>query len=48
MRSLLILMLLLGFAASGPATAGDGSGGGEQNLLVFYSNDVLGETEPCG
>ena len=21
---------------------------GEQNLLVFYSNDVIGETEPCG
>ena len=21
---------------------------GEQNLLIFYSNDVIGETEPCG
>lgn len=21
---------------------------GEQNFLLFYSNDVRGETEPCG
>jgi hypothetical protein len=20
----------------------------EQDLLIFYSNDVIGETEPCG
>lgn len=20
----------------------------EQNLTIFYSNDLLGETEPCG
>lgn len=30
---------ICGAAASTPAN---------QELLIFYSNDVIGETEPCG
>ena len=47
MRLLLRLTVLLIIMVSEfyPAVA---IGNGEQSLLLFYSNDVLGETEPCG
>ena len=47
MRLLFMLIVFLCLIASGiytPVT----SAAGEQNLLIFYSNDVAGETEPCG
>ena len=47
MRRLIILILLLTLIQSGSTLAGSAPGG-EQNILLFYSNDVLGETEPCG
>ncbi len=47
MRRLFILILFLSLAASG-IHAAEESATGEQNLLIFYSNDVIGETEPCG
>jgi hypothetical protein len=46
LRHLCIIILALTFFASGSVLAG--SSYGEQRLLLFYSNDVLGETEPCG
>ncbi len=41
---LLIIILSLGVALriSSPTLAAD------QDLVIFYSNDVHGETEPCG
>ena len=45
MRRLIILILFLGLIPSGSTIAGS-TGVGEHNLLLFYSNDVLGETEP--
>jgi hypothetical protein len=47
MIRLLILILILNLIPSG-IFAADASVTGEQNLLLFYSNDVIGETEPCG
>jgi len=47
MRRLFMLILLLGLIVSGIYTAAAGVAG-EQDILIFYSNDVLGETEPCG
>jgi hypothetical protein len=47
MRRLIILILLLGLISSGSILAGSAIAG-DQNLLLFYSNDVLGKTEPCG
>ena len=47
MRRLIILILLLSLIPSGSTIAGSAVAG-EQNLLLFYSNDVIGETEPCG
>ena len=47
MRRLILLILILGLIPSGSALAGSAITG-EQNLLLFYSSDVLGETEPCG
>jgi len=47
MRSLFILFILLGLTVSGTSWAGAAATAG-QNLLLFYSNDVAGETEPCG
>ncbi|MDA8164851.1 MAG: hypothetical protein M0017_07465 [Desulfobacteraceae bacterium] len=41
MRPLLILLFLFPLL-SGTAMAGKGK------FVVFYSNDVHGETEPCG
>lgn len=43
----IIFMVLLGLLASG-VQAADITASGEQDLLIFYSNDVLGETDPCG
>jgi hypothetical protein len=47
MRRLFRLIFLLNLAASGVYAAA-APVAGEQNLLIFYSNDVAGETEPCG
>jgi len=47
MRRLILLILMLGLIPSG-ATFARSAIAGDQNLLLFYSNDVLGETEPCG
>ena len=47
MRPLFMLIVLLSLTATVLTTAlADVSS--EQNLLIFYSNDVAGETEPCG
>jgi hypothetical protein len=47
MRRLIILILFLSLIPSGSTIAGS-TVSGEHNLLLFYSNDVIGETEPCG
>jgi len=47
MIRLLVLILMLSLMPAGIFVA-DASVTGEQNLLLFYSNDVTGETEPCG
>jgi len=47
MRRILMLIIMLSLAASGTCATG-ATVTGEQNLLLFYSNDVVGETEPCG
>jgi hypothetical protein len=47
MRPLFILIILFSLAATILTTA-KADVSGEQNLLIFYSNDVIGETEPCG
>ena len=47
MRRLIILILFLGLVPSG-STIASSTVNGEHNLLLFYSNDVIGETEPCG
>ncbi len=47
MRPLFILFVLLSLALSG-ISAADATAAAGQNLLLFYSNDVAGETEPCG
>ncbi len=47
MRHLCILIVFLTLLMSGSVQAGS-SYEDTQNLLLFYSNDVLGETEPCG
>ena len=47
MRRLIILIIFLSLIPSGSTIAGS-KDAGEQKLLLFYSNDVLGETEPCG
>jgi hypothetical protein len=47
MRRLVILILFLILIPSW-STIAVSSVPGDQELLLFYSNDVLGETEPCG
>lgn len=47
MNRLIIFILLLSLIPSGTIIAGSAITD-QQNLLLFYSNDVLGETEPCG
>jgi len=47
MRRLIIFILFLSLVPSGSTIAGS-TVAGEHNLLLFYSNDVIGETEPCG
>ncbi len=47
MRRFIMLILFLSLIPSVSTIAGS-SVAGEQNILLFYSNDVLGETEPCG
>ncbi len=46
-HSVLIFIVVLCLTASGIEAAVVAESG-EQNLLLFYSNDVIGETEPCG
>lgn len=51
---LLSLLALLSITASaagaGPKRANtpNQQGGGQQELTIFFANDVRGETEPCG
>jgi len=47
MRRLCLLIVMLCLTTSGSYAAGNALAG-EQDLLLFYSNDVIGETEPCG
>jgi len=47
MIRLFMLLLILSITPLGIYAAGT-TIAGEQNLLLFYSNDVMGETEPCG
>ena len=47
MKPLIILILLLSLIPSGSSLGGS-SVYAKQEVLLFYSNDVLGETEPCG
>jgi len=42
-----MLIFLLFLAVPGLYSIG-ATATGEQNFLLFYSNDVIGETEPCG
>lgn len=52
--SLLLLALLVSLSLTGPAgaagnKAGDAAPGkGLPEITIFFSNDVRGETEPCG
>ena len=51
MRPLLrltILLFILMIPWTSSALASMNPGTGEKDLMLFYSNDVLGETEPCG
>lgn len=47
MNRLFLLFILLFLSAPVLTARGDATAGGE-HLLLFYSNDVAGETEPCG
>lgn len=47
MKRLTFLILILCIAHIG-ATLANAVPDAEQNFLLFYSNDVNGETEPCG
>jgi len=47
MRRLIFLIIFLSLIPSGSTMAAP-SVPDKQELLLFYSNDVLGETEPCG
>jgi len=47
MRRLLMFVLLASLVAPG-IQAADISVSGGQDLIIFYSNDVIGETDPCG
>jgi len=47
MRRFAIIFFLHCLFAAGLAQP-DSSKAAQQNLLLFYSNDVIGETEPCG
>jgi hypothetical protein len=48
MKRLLLLFVLLCLLPAPTITAGGGKTAGGEDLLLFYSNDVAGETEPCG
>jgi len=47
MKHLFMLIVMAGLLAAG-IVAADTTVDPEQNLLLIYSNDVVGETEPCG
>jgi hypothetical protein len=47
MRRFVILFFLQCLFVSGLALPGSLKAA-QQDLLLFYSNDVMGETEPCG
>jgi len=47
MRHLLMFVLLSSLIAPG-IQAANMTVSGEQDLIIFYSNDVIGETDPCG
>ena len=47
MRWSFLLVVLFWFIATGLNAAAETPAAG-QDFLLFYSNDVQGETEPCG
>jgi len=47
MRNVLMFIIMLSLIAGGIYRAG-AAVAPEQTFLLFYSNDVAGETEPCG
>ena len=47
MNRLFSLFVMLCLLSSAPLT-GQATTGSGQDLLLFYSSDVAGETEPCG
>jgi len=47
MRRYVIFFLLQFLFTAGLAQPGFPKAA-QQNLLLFYSNDVIGETDPCG
>ena len=48
MRHPVIMLVVILSLIAAEIQAADLADSGEQNLLLFYSNDVIGETEPCG
>lgn len=47
MKRLIMLFVVFILFAAEISAAGAALAAG-QDLLLFYSNDVIGETEPCG
>jgi len=43
-----VILFVLSLLIVPEARAADTVISGEQELLLFYSNDVVGETDPCG
>jgi hypothetical protein len=48
MRHPVIMLIVILSLIAAEIKAAEIADSGEQNLLLFYSNDVMGETEPCG
>jgi hypothetical protein len=48
MRHPVIMLIVILSLIAAEIKATEIADSGEQNLLLFYSNDVMGETEPCG
>lgn len=48
MKRLLLLFVLLCLLSAPAISIGKDKIGDDTDLLLFYSSDVVGETEPCG
>jgi hypothetical protein len=48
MRHPVIMLIVILSLIAAEIKAAEIADSGELNLLLFYSNDVMGETEPCG